>query len=66
MTSDTGGPIKLNEPTYRVIASLERQDIDANGKAVALQPDMLLRADIILERRSLIDWLLSPLRSVRM
>ena len=66
MTSDTGGPIKLNEPTYRVIASLERQDIDANGKSVALQPDMLLRADIILERRSLIDWLLSPLRSVRM
>jgi membrane fusion protein len=66
MTSDTGGPIKLNEPTYRVIASLERQEIDANGKTVALQPDMLLRADIILERRSLIDWLLSPLRSVRM
>jgi membrane fusion protein len=66
MTSDTGGPIKLNEPTYRVIASLERQEIDVNGKPVALQPDMLLKADIILERRSLIDWLLSPLRSVRM
>ena len=66
MTSDTGGPIKLNEPTYRVIASLERQEIDVNGKPVALQPDMLLKADIILERRTLVDWLLSPLRSVRM
>jgi len=66
MTSDTGGPIKLNEPTYRVIASLERQEIDVNGRPVALQPDMLLKADIILERRTLIDWLLSPLRSVRM
>ena len=66
MTSDTGGPIQLNEPTYRVIASLERQEIDVNGKPVALQPDMLLKADIILERRTLVDWLLSPLRSVRM
>src|SRR5262245_25891261 len=66
MTSDTGGPIKLNDPTYRVIASLERQDIDAHGKKIALQPDMLLRADIVLEWRSLMDWLLGPLRSVRM
>lgn len=64
--SDTGGPIKLNEPAYRVIASLERQDINVHGKNVALQPDMLLRADIILERRSLMSWMLSPLRSVRM
>jgi len=66
MTADTGGPLKLNEPTYRVIASLERQDVNVHGKTVALQPDMLLKADILLERRSLIDWLLSPLHSVRM
>ena len=65
-SSDTGGPIKLNEPAYRVIASLERQDIDVHGKKIALQPDMLLRADILLEWRSLMSWLLSPLRSVRM
>jgi membrane fusion protein len=31
-----------------------------------LQPDMLLKADIILERRSLMNWLISPLLSVRM
>jgi len=66
MTADTGGPLKLNEPTYRVIATLERQDVDVNGKTVALQPDMLLKADILLERRSLMNWLLSPLHSVRM
>ncbi|MFL6796055.1 MAG: HlyD family efflux transporter periplasmic adaptor subunit [Xanthobacteraceae bacterium] len=65
-SSDTGGPIKLNEPAYRVIASLERQDINVHGKTIPLQPDMLLRADIILEWRSLMDWLISPLLSVRM
>ncbi|MFL4973539.1 MAG: HlyD family efflux transporter periplasmic adaptor subunit [Microvirga sp.] len=65
-SADAAGPIKLNEPAYRVTAVLERPDIDAYGKRVALQPDMLLKADIILERRSLISWLTTPLRSVRM
>jgi len=66
MTADSAGPIKLNEPTYRVIASLQRQDVDVQGKTVPLQPDMLLKADILLEERSLMNWLVSPLRSVRM
>jgi membrane fusion protein len=65
-SSDAAGPIKLNEPAYRVTAALERTDIDAYGKRVALQPDMLLKADIILEKRSLMSWFTNPLRSVRM
>ncbi len=64
--SDAAGPIKLNEPAYRVTAALERPDIDAYGKRVALQPDMLLKADVILEKRSLMSWLTNPLRGVRM
>ena len=64
--TDAAGPIALKEPAYRVTAALDRTDIDANGKTVALQPDMLLKADIILEKRSLISWLTSPLRGVRM
>lgn len=65
-STDVAGPIKLNEPGYRVTAALERPDIDAYGKTVRLQSDMLLKADIILEKRSLISWLTNPLRSVRM
>jgi membrane fusion protein len=64
--SDTFGPIELKEPAYRITAALDRPDIDAYGKKIALQADMLLRADIILEKRSLISWLLDPLLSVRM
>jgi membrane fusion protein len=64
--SDTFGPIELKEPAYRVTAALDRPDIDAYGKKIPLQADMLLRADIILEKRSLISWLLDPLLSVRM
>jgi membrane fusion protein len=64
--ADAAGPIALKEPAYRITAALDRADIDANGKKIALQPDMLLKADIILEKRSLMSWLTSPLRGVRM
>ena len=57
--------LALKEPAYRVKVMLERQTVDAFGREVALQPDMTLRADIILERRSLLEWLLEPLLSAR-
>lgn len=63
--SDVTVPLKLAEPSYRVIVALERPDVDAYGKRVPLQPDMLLKADIILEKRTLVDWLLNPLLSAR-
>jgi membrane fusion protein len=65
-SSDAFGPIALREPAYRVTAALERTDIDAYGKKIPLQADMLLSADIILEQRSLVRWFLDPLLSVRM
>jgi membrane fusion protein len=65
-SADSGGPIRLNEPAYRIIAKLDQTHIEAFGKQVPLQPDMLLKADIILERRTLVEWVLNPLRSVRM
>jgi len=61
------GPVAgiSKKPAYRVKVALDRQTVDAFGREVALQPDMTLRADIILERRSLIEWLLEPLLSMR-
>jgi membrane fusion protein len=64
--NDAIGPISLKEPAYRVTAALERPDIDAYGQIIPLQPQMLLKADVILERRSLLSWLLDPLLSARM
>jgi membrane fusion protein len=64
--SDASGPIELKEPAYRVTVALERPDIDAYGKRIPLQAGMLLSADIILEKRSVMRWFLDPLLSVRM
>jgi hypothetical protein len=40
--------------------------IKARDKTFPLQSDMLLHADIILEQRTIMSWLLEPLLSVRM
>lgn len=53
-----------NEPMYRVIVKLDRQSIHAYGKELFLQSGMLLKADIVLEERSLTEWLLEPLYRV--
>jgi membrane fusion protein len=65
-SNDATGPITLNEPAYRVTVAPERPDIDAYGLKMPLQPGMLLKADVILEKRSLMRWLLDPLLSARM
>jgi membrane fusion protein len=65
-STDAVGPLEIKEPAYRVTAALERSEIAAYGKKLNLQPDMLLKADIILENRSLMNWLISPIRGVRM
>jgi membrane fusion protein len=64
--NDATGPITLKEPAYRVTVLPERPDIDAYGRKMPLQPGMLLKADVILEQRSLMRWLLDPMLSARM
>lgn len=64
--SDTAGPIAPEEPVYKAVAILDRPDVDANGQKVPLQPGMLLKAEVILDRRSLASWILDPLLHRRM
>ena len=53
------------EPLYRVEVSLSAQTVRAFEKDIPLQSGMELTADIVLEDRKLMEWLLEPLRSVR-
>jgi len=58
-------PIALQEPVYRLRAKLNQQQIQAFGKAFDLKSGMLFDADIMLEQRTLIEWLLEPLYSLK-
>ncbi len=57
--------IGVKEPVYRVKVKLDKQSIQANGKTIFLQSGMQLSADILLEKRSLSEWLLEPIYSLR-
>jgi membrane fusion protein len=51
-------------PLFRALARLERQDILAFGQAHPLRPGMAFAADIVVDERSLLEWLLEPLFSI--
>ena len=62
---EVDAPVKLQDPVYEVRVALDRQRIDAFGEALALEPGMTLSADVILDRRSFLDWILKPIRAVQ-
>jgi membrane fusion protein len=57
--------VALQEPVFRVRAGLERQTIDAYGETIGLRAGMLLRADVVIDRRSLLEWLFDPIYAAR-
>lgn len=48
-------------PLYRVEVKLTKQSIEAYGKQRALLPGMALDADLLLDRRRMIQWIFEPL-----
>lgn len=49
------------EPVYRITVTLASQTVTAYGQPVPLQPGMQLEADVVIESRKLIEWVLDPL-----
>jgi membrane fusion protein len=52
------------EPVYRIKAELAAQSVPAYGREEALQPGMQVEADVMLDRRRLIEWIFEPLISL--
>jgi len=50
------------EARYRVVVALSSQYLQTRGAALPLKPGMLIDADVALDRRRLIDFLLEPFR----
>lgn len=50
-----------SEPLYRITVALDRQTVDAYGQPQGLAAGMQLDADVLLEKRRLIEWIFEPL-----
>lgn len=49
------------QPLYRVQVKLDKQDVLAYGKREPVKPGMALQADILMDRRSLLECVFEPL-----
>lgn len=56
--------IRVEEPVFRIRVSLSRETIQAYGQAIPMQPGMLVSAEIVFDRRSLLRWLFDPIYAV--
>lgn len=54
-------PIEFREAVYRVRVAMSRDHVLAYGKRMPLQPGMVLRADVVLDRKPLWRQLMDPL-----
>nr|WP_279237665.1 HlyD family efflux transporter periplasmic adaptor subunit [Dyella sedimenti] len=61
--TEAGGLIgqQVNEPMYRIHVRLDQQHVVAYGRPEPVKPGMALDADILMERRRLIEWVFEPL-----
>lgn len=56
--------LEINEPVFRVKVGMESDSVQAYGQAIPVQPGMLLSAGIVIDRRTLVEWLLDPIYAV--
>jgi membrane fusion protein len=57
---DKVGTMTAREPVYRIDVKLERQSVSAGGQEFALRPGMLVNADLLLEKRTVFEWVFEP------
>jgi membrane fusion protein len=59
------GTLVAKEPVYRVDVGLERQMVAALGQEFPLRPGMLVNADLLLEKRTLLEWVFEPVLQLK-
>jgi membrane fusion protein len=57
-------PDGTREPLYRIKVTLANQSVPAYGREEPLQAGMQVEADLLLDRRRLIEWVFEPLLSL--
>lgn len=65
LPADIPQTFAVREATYKIVIAIDHQAVAIGDAWVPLRPGMLLAAEIVLERRSFVDWLLEPLRRRR-
>jgi membrane fusion protein len=62
---DSVGPLAVREPVYRIIVAVDRQSVESGGEAFPLRAGMVASADLLMEKRTLLEWLFQPILQLR-
>ena len=65
LPGDTSVALPGHQPYFEAIAHIEHPWVTANGKRLPLRAGMSLKADLLLDRRSLLVWMIDPLAALR-
>lgn len=63
--ADLTVPIETKESLYRVLVSVDAGSVEGYGKQWRLAPGMRLSADLVLDDRSMWEWLFDPIIAAR-
>jgi len=58
-------PIPYEQSVYRVIVVLNKQTVTAYGKEVPIKTGMTLQGDLIVDKRTLLQWMMEPLLTMK-
>ncbi|MGD9669789.1 MAG: HlyD family efflux transporter periplasmic adaptor subunit [Hyphomicrobiaceae bacterium] len=56
--------LNIQEPVFRIRVTLSRESLEAYSQTIPFQPGMLVSAEIVFDRRSLLEWLFDPIYAV--
>ncbi len=59
------GTLPAREPVYRIEVALDSQMVRSGAQEFALRPGMLVNADILLEKRTVFEWVFEPVLALR-
>ena len=65
ISTQSGDSQGQSDNSYKIRVKLDKQTITAYGQEVSLLSGMRLTADILVDKRNLIEWLLAPLYSLK-
>jgi len=65
MPSEIPIPIETKEQMYKVVVSMDSDRLAAYGREWVVMPGLRLHADLVLDEKNLLGWLLDPLTAAR-
>lgn len=58
-------PYKIDKAVYKITIQPDNKFIMAYGRSVDIRPGMTFKADVVLDKRSILEWLFDPILSIK-